>query len=41
MPKHIRIAAMASGGGTNLESIMDACEAGKICGEMVVVFSDR
>ena len=41
MPEPIRIAAMASGGGTNLQAIIDACEAGSINGSIVLVFSDR
>ncbi len=41
MPQPIRIAALASGGGTNLQAIIDACEAGKIAGELVVVMSDN
>ncbi|MFO7947204.1 MAG: phosphoribosylglycinamide formyltransferase [Armatimonadota bacterium] len=41
MPEAIRIGAMASGGGTNLQSIIDACEAGDINGEVVVVISDN
>ena len=41
MAAGIRIAAMASGGGTNLQAIIDACEAGTISGEVVCVVSDR
>ncbi len=41
MPEPIRIAAMASGGGTNLQAIVDACEAGSINGRVVLVFSDK
>jgi phosphoribosylglycinamide formyltransferase 1 len=41
MPDPIRIAAMASGGGTNLQAIIDACEAGSINGGVELVFSDR
>jgi len=41
MPRAIRIAAMASGGGTNLQAIIDACEAEKISGDVAVVLSDR
>lgn len=37
----IRIGAMASGGGTNLQSIIDACEVGTIAGDVVVVVSDK
>lgn len=41
MPESIRIGALASGGGTNLQSIIDACEAGKIDGSVVAVISDN
>lgn len=41
MPQTIRIGALASGGGTNLQSIIDACEGGKIDGSVVVVISDN
>lgn len=37
----IRIAVMASGGGSNLQAIIDACEAGRISGSVVCVVSDR
>jgi len=39
--KKIRIGALISGGGTNLQAIMDACEDGRIDGEMVFVGSDQ
>lgn len=38
---NIRIGALISGGGTNLQAIIDACEAGKISGQMVFVGSDN
>ncbi len=41
MPEKIRIGALISGGGTNLQSIIDACESGKIAGEMVFIGSDN
>ncbi|OQX15111.1 MAG: phosphoribosylglycinamide formyltransferase [Desulfobacteraceae bacterium IS3] len=41
MKKKIRIGAFISGGGTNLQAIIDACESGKIDGEMVFVGSDN
>lgn len=41
MAGRIRIGAMASGGGSNLQAIIDACEAGKISGDVVVVVSDK
>lgn len=37
----IRIGALISGGGTNLQAIIDACESGKISGTMVFVGSDN
>ena len=39
--RKIRIGALISGGGTNLQAIIDACEAGRINGEMVFVGSDN
>lgn len=39
--KKIRIGALISGGGTNLQAIMDACESGAIDAEMVFVGSDN
>jgi formyltetrahydrofolate-dependent phosphoribosylglycinamide formyltransferase len=36
-----RIAVLASGSGTNLQAIMDACAAGRICASVVHVVSDR
>ncbi len=40
MVKKIRIGALISGGGTNLQAIVDACENEKINGHMVFVGSD-
>lgn len=37
----LNIAVCASGGGTDLQSIIDACEAGKINGEIRLVISNR
>jgi phosphoribosylglycinamide formyltransferase-1 len=37
----IRIGALISGGGTNLQAIIDACRNGKINGQMVFVGSDN
>lgn len=37
----IRIGALISGGGSNLQAIMDACEKGMISGEIVFVGSDN
>ena len=41
MAERIRIGAFVSGGGTNLQAIIDACEGGSIDGEMVFVGSDN
>jgi phosphoribosylglycinamide formyltransferase-1 len=41
MTTKIRIGAMISGGGTNLQAIIDACEKGSIDGQMVFVGSDK
>jgi len=41
MGNKIRIGALISGGGTNLQAIIDACEAGAIDAEMVFVGSDN
>jgi len=41
MNQKIRIGALVSGGGTNLQAIIDACEAGGIDGEMVFVGADK
>jgi phosphoribosylglycinamide formyltransferase-1 len=41
MREILRIGVMASGGGTNLQSIIDACQSGKCPAEVVVVISDR
>lgn len=40
MGRKIRIGALISGGGTNLQAIIDACENAKIDGQMVFVGSD-
>jgi len=37
----IRIAVLASGSGTDLQSVIDACEAGRIDGRVVVVISNN
>jgi phosphoribosylglycinamide formyltransferase-1 len=36
----IRIAVLASGGGTNLQALLDACAAGRIDGRVVAVLSN-
>ena len=41
MAEKIRIGALISGGGTNLQAIIDACEDGRIDGEMAFVGSDQ
>jgi phosphoribosylglycinamide formyltransferase-1 len=41
MADKIRIGALISGGGTNLQAIIDACEAGRIDARMVFVGSDN
>jgi phosphoribosylglycinamide formyltransferase-1 len=41
MKSGIRIGALISGGGTNLQAVIDACEDGRINGKMVCVGSDR
>ncbi|MFO7619559.1 MAG: phosphoribosylglycinamide formyltransferase [Thermoplasmata archaeon] len=37
----LRIGVLASGGGTDLQSILDACESGQIDGRVVVVISNN
>ena len=37
----LKIAVFASGGGTNLQSIIDACKENKINGKIEIVFSNR
>jgi phosphoribosylglycinamide formyltransferase-1 len=37
----LRIGALISGGGTNLQAIIDACEIGRISGKIVFVGSDN
>ncbi|MBL7207606.1 MAG: phosphoribosylglycinamide formyltransferase [Desulfobacterales bacterium] len=41
MKKSISIGALISGGGTNLQAIIDGCESGGIDGKMVFVGSDN
>jgi phosphoribosylglycinamide formyltransferase-1 len=41
MRKIIKIGALISGGGSNLQAIIDACEAGNIHGKVVFVGSDN
>lgn len=39
--KMLRIAVLASGSGTDLQSILDACDSGQIDGKVVVVVSNN
>lgn len=41
MHQGIRIGALISGSGTNLQAIMDACESGRIRGRVVFIGSDN
>jgi phosphoribosylglycinamide formyltransferase-1 len=40
MAQKLRVGALASGGGTNLQAIIDNCAAGTLDAEVVVVISD-
>ncbi|MDD3243745.1 MAG: phosphoribosylglycinamide formyltransferase [Eubacteriales bacterium] len=37
----VKIAVMASGGGTNFQAIIDACASGEICGQIVGLIYNR
>ena len=37
----LKLGVIASGGGSNLQSIIDACEAGRLDAEVAVVLSDN
>jgi phosphoribosylglycinamide formyltransferase-1 len=41
MKDKMKIGALISGGGSNLQAIIDACEDGRVNGEMVFVGSDK
>jgi len=41
MSSGVRIGVLASGGGTNLQSIIDRCADGRISGDVVIIISDR
>ena len=41
MSKKLRIGALASGGGTNLQVIIDRCQVGKLDAEIVLVISNN
>ena len=40
MARQIRLGVLASGGGTNLQSIIDNCASGRTDAQVVVVISD-
>jgi phosphoribosylglycinamide formyltransferase-1 len=40
-PEPVRIGVLVSGNGTNLQTILDACRAGRIPGQVVVVISNK
>lgn len=40
MAERVRVGVLASGGGTNLQAIMDNCQAGRLQAQVVVVISD-
>jgi phosphoribosylglycinamide formyltransferase-1 len=40
MAKRLRVGVLASGGGTNLQAIIDGCAAGRVNAEVAVVISD-
>ncbi len=40
MARRVRVGVLASGGGTNLQAIMDNCASGRIGAEVAVVISD-
>jgi phosphoribosylglycinamide formyltransferase-1 len=39
--RKVRIAVLVSGGGTNLQALIDSCQRGAVNGEIAVVISDR
>jgi phosphoribosylglycinamide formyltransferase-1 len=39
--EEVRIGVLVSGGGTNLQALIDACQEGKINGQVVLVISNR
>jgi phosphoribosylglycinamide formyltransferase-1 len=41
MNKKLRLGVLASGGGTNLQSIIDRCREGKLAAEVVLVLSNK
>ena len=41
MPERIRVGALASGGGTNLQAIIDGCADGTIDAEVALLISDN
>ena len=40
-PNRLRLGALASGGGTNLQAIIDACKSGELNAEVCVVISNN
>jgi phosphoribosylglycinamide formyltransferase-1 len=41
MPKLLRIGVLASGGGTNLQAIIDRCQDGRLAAEIVIVITNN
>ena len=41
MPKKIRLGVLASGGGTNLQAIIDRCQDGSLAAEIALVLSNN
>lgn len=41
MSERTRVGALASGGGTNLQAMIDASEAGRLVADIVVIISDK
>ncbi|RPJ69536.1 MAG: phosphoribosylglycinamide formyltransferase, partial [Desulfobacteraceae bacterium] len=41
MMNRLRVGVLISGGGTNLQAILDACESGRLRAEVVFVGSDN
>lgn len=41
MPKLLRIGVLASGGGTNLQAIIDRCQDGSLAAEIVIVITNN
>ena len=41
MSKRIRLGVLASGGGTNLQAIIDRCQDGSLAAEIAVVITNN